>query len=77
MAKRKIIDSAIFVLDNFTDEQIKELKKMNVINNRIVLAMDVRKCFDNQPAEDLRTRYEHTAIEMRLSERYIRKLLNE
>lgn len=77
MAKKRIIDAAIYVMDNFSEEQIKELKQMNIINNRIVLAMEVKKCFDQQQATDLRTRYENTAEDMRLSERYIRKLLNE
>lgn len=77
MAKKRIIDAAIYVMENFSEEQIKELKQMNIINNRIVLAMEVKKCFDQQQATDLRTRYENTAEDMRLSERYIRKLLNE
>ncbi len=73
----RIIDAAIYVMKNFTEEEIKNLKKMNIINNRVVLAMEVKKCFDKQKANDLRTRYEHTAEDMQLSERYIRKLLNE
>ena len=73
----RIIDSVIYLLENFTADQIKELRQMNIINNRIVTTMEVKKCFDNQKAEDLRTRYEHTADDMNISERYVRKLLNE
>lgn len=73
----KIIDAAIYVMKNFTDEEIKNLKQMNIINNNVILAMDVKKCFDKQKSKNLRDRYEHTAIDMGLSERYVRKLLNE
>lgn len=73
----KIIEAAMYVINNFTDGEIKNLKKMNIINNRVLLAIDAKKCFDKQKHPDLRTRYENTAEDMGLSERYIRKLLNE
>ena len=77
MAKKRIMDAAIYVMENFTEEEIKNLKQMNIINNTVVLAIEVKKCFDKQTVEGLMNKYTHTAEDMGISVKYVRKLLKE
>ncbi|MFP4462194.1 MAG: hypothetical protein ACLFQE_08360 [Thermotogota bacterium] len=77
MPKFRIIDSAMFLIKNYTPQQIETLKQHNIINSRVLLALEAKRVFDTQKSEKTCDKYEYTAMEMGLSVRYVRKLLNE
>jgi len=73
----RIIDAANFLTENYSEQQIEEMKRFNIINSRILLAMEANKVFKQQKSKSICDRYEHTAMAMRISVSYVRKLLNE
>lgn len=73
----RIIDSAQFLLDNFSEGQIERMKRHNIINSRVMLAIEAKQVFEKQKSQKIMDRYEHTAMDMGISVEYVRKLLNE
>ncbi len=75
--QRKIIDAVNFLNENFTTNQIEELRKVKVINPRVYLALQTKRCFDSLTTEPIKARYQLTAEKMCLNERFVHRLLNE
>lgn len=73
----RIIDAATFLVENYTPQQIDTLKQLNIINSRILLAIEAKKIYEKQTSSKICDRYEHTAMLMKISVSYVRKLLNE
>jgi hypothetical protein len=78
MHKRyRIVDAADFLLENYTEEQIELMRKHNIINSRVILAVEAKMIFNKQKSKRIMDKYEHTAMDMGISLRYVRRLLNE
>jgi len=71
----RIIDSAMFLIENFTPQQIDSLRRHNIINNRVVLALEAKKVYDKYYGEKKMARYTCVAAEMNISVQYVIQLL--
>lgn len=71
----RIIDSAMFLKENYTPQQIESLKRRNIIDNRVVLAMEAKEIYDSYDGYGKMERYEMTAEVLNISKWYVIQLL--